>query len=118
MYEGLFNRVDNVSEKTLKLLELFNKDEDVKKKTVLKKRSNFLEKNLSNITLKENEMNDFYDPVFLYILNKSDDYFLLDELDQSLDGKFLYTSSGCRITMNDESIDLHVNYLPICASLT
>lgn len=112
-------RVDDVSEKTQKLLELFNKEEEEenKKKPVNRKKSNFLEKNLNNINLKEKESEDFYDPVFSYVMSKTNDYFLQDVLDFSQGGMFLYSSPTSIISMNDEKIDLEIEILPICDSL-
>lgn len=111
-------RVDDVSEKTLKLLEVFNKDdeEDIKKRPA-KKKSNFLERNLSNINLKEKESEDFYDPIFSCVMSKSNDYFLLDVLDQSAGGLFIYSNLEATISMNDEKVDLEIEMLPICDSL-
>lgn len=109
-------RVDDISEKTQKLLEIFSKDEEVKKKGT-RKRSSYLEKNLSNIKLKEKDASDFYDPVFSFVSSKTTEYFLQDLLDQSSDGLFLYKSDGKRITMDDEKIEMEILNLPICDSL-
>jgi len=110
-------RVDDVSEKTLKLLEIFNKEDESKKKTSSKKRSNFIEKNLQNINLREKECEDFYDPLFSYVLLKNDDCFLQDILEPRKAGTLIFSSPSDFVVMNDEKIEIEANILPICDSL-
>lgn len=110
-------RVDDVSENTLKLLEIFHKDEDAKKKTTAKKKSNFIEKNLGNINLKDRESSDFYDPIFSSILLRADDCLLQDILEHTSTGMHLYTHAIDGVVMNDESIDMEIAILPVCDSL-
>lgn len=110
-------RVDDVSEKTLKLLEIFNKEEETKKKNISKKKSDFIERNLQNINLKENDDSYFYDPIFSYVLLKTDDYFLQDILEPTNEGMNLYLADASEIIMNDPKIDLDIEILPICDSL-
>lgn len=110
-------RVDDVSENTMKLLEIFNKDEETKKKTVPKKKSNFIEKNLNNINLKNKEDLDYYDPIFSSVLHMKDGCFLLDVIDPTNEGILLYSDIQKEIVMNDQKIDIEVVQLPICNSL-
>lgn len=110
-------RVDDVSENTLKLLEIFNKDDDAKRRTGAKKKSNFIEKNLANINLKEKEASDFYDPLFSSILLKTDDYFLMDILEPTASGMVLFSGTARDIVMEDERVDVDAEQLPICDSL-
>lgn len=109
-------RVDDVSDNTLKLLEIFNKDEE-KKKSGTRKRHNFIEKNLANINLKERDSADFYDPVFSSILMKSDEYFLMDIVESRDKGMTVYGSGKRELVMEDEKIEISVEQLPICYSL-
>lgn len=109
-------RVDDVSENTQKLLEMFSKEE-VKKKGNIKKKSNFIEKNMSNINLKEKDAQDYYDPVFASILLRNEDYFLLDSIDQTSKGMLLYSHGTKNIIMKDEPISIDIQQLPICDSL-
>lgn len=110
-------RVDDVSENTLKLLEIFNKDEEVKKKSAYKKKNNFIEKNIANINLKDKEALDFYDPLFSSILLKSEEYFLIDLLENTNLGMVVYNNKSSNIVMEDEKIDLEIEQLPVCDSL-
>lgn len=110
-------RVDDVSENTLKLLEIFNKDDETKKKTTSKKRSNFIEKNLNNINLKNKEDLDYYDPVFSSILHMKDGCFLLDILESTDNGILLFSDTQKTIVMDDQKIDIDAIQLPICNSL-
>lgn len=109
-------RVDDVSENTLKLLEMFSKEEDRKKATT-RKRSNFIEKNLGNINLRDCESNDFYDPVFSSVLLRADDCLLQDILEHTSTGMHLYTCPTDGIVMGDEGLDIEISILPICDSL-
>ncbi|KAM0681731.1 hypothetical protein GINT2_000245 [Glugoides intestinalis] len=109
-------RVDDVSENTQKLLEMFSKEE-VKKKGNIKKKSNFIEKNMCNINLKEKDSQDYYDPVFASILLRNEDYFLLDAIDQTSEGMLLYSKGTSSIIMKDEPISIYIQQLPICDSL-
>lgn len=110
-------RVDDVSESTLKLLEMFNKEEEGKKKPTNKKKGDFIEKNPANINLKEKEASDFYDPLFSSILLKSTEYFLMEVLEPTSGGAMLYGHQARNIVMEDEKIEIDVRQLPICYSL-
>lgn len=110
-------RVDDVSDNTMKLLGIFNKEEDSKKKAQTKKKSNFIEKNLNHINLKDQSNNIFYDPLFSSILSRNDDYALLDFLQPSDLGIVIYSHKSNDLIMEDEKIDFDVEILPICDSL-
>jgi len=109
-------RVDDVSDSTMKLLEMFSKGED-KKKASGRKRQSFIEKSPANINLKERETADFYDPLFSSILLKSDEYFLMDILEPTGSGAVVYGHWGREIVMEDERVELGIEQLPMCHSL-
>lgn len=109
-------RIDDVSDNTLKLLEIFNK-EDVKKKSNTKKKSDYIEKNLNNINLKEKDAEEYYDALFSAITTRNDDYFLLDIVEPTNEGLLLYTKEEKDIVMEDERVDIDPQVLPICDSL-
>lgn len=109
-------RVDDVSDNTMKLLGIFSKEDDPKKKTT-KKKSNFIEKNLNHINLKEKSNETFYDPLFSSILSRNDDYALIDFIEPSDLGMVIYTHQSSNLVMNDEKIEIDLEILPICDSL-
>ncbi|KAI5169831.1 condensin complex subunit 2 [Pancytospora epiphaga] len=109
-------RVDDVTENTSKLLGLFGKEEDSKRKTG-KRRKDFIEKNHCNIDLKETQSVQFYDPIFSSILTRTDEIFLVNMLSQTNEGMFLYENKGDTIIYEDATAEFVFNALPICASL-
>lgn len=110
-------RVDDVSEHTNKLLEMFSREEEDTKKKTTRRRTSFIEKNLANINLKCTEADDFYDPVFSSILLRNDDAFLLSVLEPTSSGFCLYRRSEGGIVYGDEKVDMECRLLPICAGL-
>ncbi len=114
-------RVDDVSDNTLKLLGIFNKDENPKKKQQTKKKSNFIEKNLGNISLKEQSNDNFYDPLFSSILSRNDDYCLLDFLEPSDAGMVIYSHRSEDLIMSepdyDERLDFNETNMNNCESM-
>lgn len=110
-------RVDDVSDNTMKLLGIFNKEEDTKKKQQIKKKSNFIEKNLNHINLKEQNNDSFYDPLFSSILSRNDDYSLLDFLEPCDMGMVIYSHKSEDLVMAEAKVDFDLEILPICDSL-
>lgn len=109
-------RVDDVSDTTFKLLDIFNKDEENKKKC-FKKKSNFLEKNLSNINLKCIDTDEFYDPVFSQLLQTHEDIFLFENLENVKLGQYLYSNTGDSLIFDETKAEIDLKVLPVCNSL-
>ncbi|KAI4291749.1 condensin complex subunit 2 [Pancytospora philotis] len=111
-------RVDDVSENTNRLLSMFRKEDSEPKARPAKKSGNFIEKNMSNIDLRELPLDTFYDPVFASILQGSGGRFLLDALERTAAGTLLYSSPGSSgIVFSDEEVNISLRALPVCASL-
>lgn len=109
-------RVDDVSENTSKLLGMFSREEEPKRPAGRRK-TDFIEKNTANINLREIASDDFYDPVFSSILLRDDDAFIVDVLEPTSDGTFIYDRRSDQIIYQDEKIEIACRVLPICASL-
>lgn len=81
-------RVDDVATNTAKLLGAFGQEKATKKKT--KRFTTFIEKDVSNINIKERNTLRFNDQLFADILNETNFMFLIDVLPVKNSGLFLY----------------------------
>lgn len=111
-------RVDDVADSTNKLLGMFGKEEGEQKKRPARKEGDYVEKNTSNIDLKETPADAFYDPVFSAIMQHDDRRFLVELLERSADGMLLYSHPGSNgIVHEDEPFEMEFKMLPVSASL-
>lgn len=111
-------RVDDVSESTQRLLNSFGRQtEEESKKRSSKKKSDHIEKKLSNINLRERDESHFYDPVFSSVLSRTRSRFLTSILAQTESGTLLYGREEPGIVYDDEKVDIECEALPICAGL-
>lgn len=108
-------RVDDVSEHTNKLLELFSKEDTKTKKT--RSTNDYIEKKISNINIKEENGDLFYDGIFQKILNKEDGRFLIDVLDEKSEGICIFEKGDNDIIYEDKYIDFECTVLPLCWGL-